>query len=231
MENVGKSYNQNEVIRDISLHVDQGEFVSVLGPSGCGKTTVFNIIAGLLEADRGELEVQGALGYMQQKDLLLPWKTVLDNIILPLILKGKPKQEARKQADAYLDLMGLRGYEHEYPYQLSGGMKQRANFLRTFMASQETMLLDEPFGALDSITKGKMQRWLLEIKTRLNLSILFITHDIEEAIFLSDRIYVISSKPGRIVKELEVSFFKEDKQERLVSEKLLKLKEEILTLL
>lgn len=231
LEHIGKSYRQTEVIRDISLNVDKGEFVSIIGPSGSGKSTVFNIISGLLEADRGRLEVESAVGYMQQKDLLLPWKTVMDNIVLPLDLKGIRKEEARRKADSYLDLMGLRGYEQVYPYQLSGGMKQRASFLRTFMASQDIMLLDEPFGALDSITKGKMQRWLLEIKNRLNLTILFITHDIEEAIFLSDRIYVLSSRPGTIVREMELSFHKENKQERLVSEELLRIKEEILTLL
>jgi ABC-type nitrate/sulfonate/bicarbonate transport system ATPase subunit len=165
---------------------------------------------------------------MQQKDLLLPWKKVIENVILPLDIKGDNKQASRERAIKYIKLMGLEGYDDKYPYQLSGGMKQRASFLRTFLASEEIMLLDEPFGALDSITKGKMQKWLLEMKAKLNNTILFITHDIEEAVFLSDRIYVMSSKPGVIKEEIEVNFCKEDKLSRLLSQELLKLKEDII---
>lgn len=231
LENVTKSYNNEEVLKEISIYVSKGEFVSILGPSGCGKSTLFNIITGLVPQDEGNFSVKGNIGYMQQKDMLLPWKTILDNVVLPLDLKGLSRKASRDRANEYFDIMGLKGYEEKYPYELSGGMKQRASFLRTFLSSEEIMLLDEPFGALDAITKGKMQKWLLEMKNILNNTIVFITHDIEEAIFMSDRIYVMSSKPGTIQKEFFIEFFKENKHQRLVSEKLLKLKEEIISIL
>jgi ABC-type nitrate/sulfonate/bicarbonate transport system ATPase subunit len=181
--------------------------------------------------DGGTLQVNAEIGYMQQKDLLLPWKTVLDNIVLPLDLKGFDKKSSRAKADSFIDRVGLRGYEQSYPNQLSGGMKQRASFLRTFMASGEIMLLDEPFGALDSITKGNMQTWLLEVQEALGVTILFITHDIEEAILLSDRIYVLSSRPGMVKKEIAVEFGRGNKRERLVNPELLIMKEAIKKLL
>lgn len=231
LKNINKSFDNEKTLNDISLYVNKGEFISVLGPSGCGKSTLFNIITGLLSFDKGTLQVKGEIGYMQQKDLLLPWKTVIDNVVLPLDIRGENKKESREKAKNYIEIMGLKGYENKYPRMLSGGMKQRASFLRTFLSSEEIMLLDEPFGALDSITKGNMQKWLLEMKNTLNNTILFITHDIEEAIFLSDRIYVMSASPGEIKKEICIDFFKENKKERLTSEKLLNLKEEILNIL
>lgn len=231
VEHVDKSYGSTEILKDISLTVRRGEFVSVLGPSGSGKSTLFNIITNLAPSDRGTIGVNGEIGYMQQKDLLLPWKTVLDNIVLPLDLKGMDKKASRAKADELIDRIGLRGYEGKYPSQLSGGMKQRASFLRTFLASGEIMLLDEPFGALDSITKGHMQKWLLEVQEALNVTILFITHDIEEAIFLSDRIYVLSARPGTIKEELTVGFNREHKQERLINPELLIMKDAIKQLL
>lgn len=231
LKSVCKSYEYQEILKDISLNISKGEFVSILGPSGCGKTTLFNIITGLTSADKGTLLVSGNIGYMQQKDLLLPWKNIIDNVVLPLDIKGVSKKDSREKAHKYIEMMGLKGYEEKYPYQLSGGMKQRASFLRTFLSSEEIMLLDEPFGALDSITKGKMQKWLLEIKNILNSTILFITHDIEEAIFLSDRIYVMSSKPGTIKEEIVLDFFKENKVNRLLSQELLNIKEHIIEIL
>lgn len=231
LENISKSFDNVSILKDISIDIKKGEFVSILGPSGCGKSTLFNIITGLSTADTGSLSVRGEIGYMQQKDLLLPWKTIMDNVVLPLDIKGENKKISRNKADSYLEMMGLKGYEGKYPYQLSGGMKQRASFLRTFLSSEEIMLLDEPFGALDSITKGKMQKWLLEMKNTLNNTILFITHDIEEAIFLSDRIYVMAAKPGVIKEEIVLDFYKDDKEKRLVSEELLKVKKDILKIL
>ncbi|BBH23276.1 nitrate ABC transporter ATP-binding protein [Paenibacillus baekrokdamisoli] len=231
LDHISKSYGPSEVLKDVSLEIRKGEFVSVLGPSGSGKSTLFNIITGLVPADKGTLQVNGEIGYMQQKDLLLPWKTVLDNIVLPLDLKGSDKKASRAKADSLIDRVGLRGYEHCYPSQLSGGMKQRASFLRTFLSSGEIMLLDEPFGALDSITKGSMQAWLLEVQEALDVTILFITHDIEEAIFLSDRIYVLSSRPGVVKEEIAVGFGSENKRERLVDPELLRMKEAIKGLL
>ncbi|MFF2015831.1 ABC transporter ATP-binding protein [Paenibacillus sp. NPDC058177] len=231
LDGISKSYGSAEILKDVSLHIRKGEFVSILGPSGSGKSTLFNIITGLLPADRGTLDVHGEIGYMQQKDLLLPWKTVLDNIVLPLDLKGSNKEASRSKAVSLMDRIGLKGYEHRYPSELSGGMKQRASFLRTFLASGEIMLLDEPFGALDSITKGSMQAWLLEVQEAFNVTILFITHDIEEAIFLSDRIYVLSSRPGVVKEELTVSFDQKNKRDRLINPELLVLKETIKGLL
>ncbi|MED4461040.1 ABC transporter ATP-binding protein [Metabacillus fastidiosus] len=231
LNNINKSYNDMRILQDISLFVEYGEFVSIIGPSGSGKSTLFNIITGLTDADSGDQKISTNIGYMQQKDLLLPWKTVMDNICLPLQIKGVSTKEARQIVKQYLDMTGLRGYENKYPNQLSGGMRQRASFLRTFLTSQDTMLLDEPFGALDSITKSKMQKWLLEIKEKLNITILFITHDIEEAIFLSDRIYVLGAKPGIIKSVISLDFHKEEKTMRLVSNELLETKNEILKLL
>jgi putative hydroxymethylpyrimidine transport system ATP-binding protein len=231
LQNVSKSFDNEKILKDISLHVNKGEFVSILGPSGCGKSTLFNMITGLTPVDEGSLSVKGDIGYMQQKDLLLPWKTILRNVVLPLDIKGADKNASREKASKYIEMMGLKGYESKFPYQLSGGMRQRASFLRTFLSSEEIMLLDEPFGALDSITKNKMQKWLLEMKNTLNNTILFITHDIEEAVFLSDRIYVLSSRPGVIKEEIAVGFYKENKLDRLLSQELLKIKEDILKIL
>lgn len=231
LDRIGKRYDGADILNDVSLSVRKGEFVSILGPSGSGKSTLFNIVTGLTPADRGELQVSAEIGYMQQKDLLLPWKSVLDNVALPLRLKGLDKKEARSRANAWIDRVGLRGYENRYPGQLSGGMKQRASFLRTFLASGELMLLDEPFGALDSMTKSGMQTWLLEMQEALGATILFITHDIEEAIFLSDRIYVLSSRPGYVKEERIVGFGLENKRDRLVDPRLLRMKDEIRQLL
>jgi ABC-type nitrate/sulfonate/bicarbonate transport system ATPase subunit len=168
---------------------------------------------------------------MQQKDLLLPWKTILKNVVLPLDIRGEDKKASIEKAMKYIDVMGLKGYENKFPYELSGGMKQRASFLRTFLSSEEIMLLDEPFGALDSITKGKMQKWLLEMKNTLGNTVLFITHDIEEAVFLSDRIYVLSSRPGVIKEEIAIDFCKGNKVNRLLSQELLNIKNHILEIL
>lgn len=231
IKNVTKSFDSETILKDISLDVKAGEFVSILGPSGCGKSTLFNIITGLIKAESGEVKVSGDIGYMQQKDLLLPWKTVIKNVVLPLDIKGVNKKESREKAQKYIEVMGLKGYENKYPYELSGGMRQRASFLRTFLSSEEIMLLDEPFGALDSITKGNMQKWLLEMKDMLNRTIVFITHDIEEAIFLSDSVYVLGSKPGIVKKKFNLDFFKEDKTKRLFSKELLEYKSSIIELL
>lgn len=231
LNKIEKKYGNVEVLKDVSIHINKGEFVSILGPSGCGKSTLFNIVTGLTSKDSGEIKVNGTIGYMQQKDLLLPWKTIMENVALPLILKKVDKSLWQERVRKYLPVVGLEGYEDKYPSELSGGMKQRASFLRTLMASEDIMLLDEPFASLDSITKGNMQRWLLEMKNKLNNTILLITHDIDEAIFLSDRIYVLTSKPATIKKEIVLDFNVNDKLERLLSTKALKLKEEILKML
>jgi ABC-type nitrate/sulfonate/bicarbonate transport system ATPase subunit len=196
----------------INLGVPEGRFASIIGPSGCGKTTLFNIIAGLEQPTQGEVTVDGQnvtgmigiVGYMLQKDLLFPWRTVLDNICLGMELRGVPMREARERAMPYLVRYGLGGFEDRYPAALSGGMKQRAALLRTLLYDSDIVLLDEPFGALDAQTKSLMQDWLLQLWADFRKTILFVTHDLDEALFLSDEIYVLSARPGRIKAKIEV---------------------------
>ncbi|HBG4973479.1 TPA: ABC transporter ATP-binding protein [Clostridioides difficile] len=228
IENVSKTYKDIEVLKDISIDVYEGEFVSILGPSGCGKSTIFNIITKLTDYDSGKVNINGKYSYMYQKDLLLPYKTIMDNVSLPLVLKKEKKSKARSMVKPYFEVFGLSGYEDKHPSELSGGMKQRANFLRTFINSNDIMLLDEPFGALDSLTKTSMQKWLLDVKKKVNSTILLITHDIDEAIMLSNRIYVISKKPSVVKKEFVIDSrnLNEDNLENII-----KLKKEIISLL
>lgn len=206
-----KSFGNVAVLKNITMHLSEGEFVSLVGLSGCGKTTIFNIVSGLDNPDSGSViidgkdytHITGRVSYMQQKDLLLPWKKVIDNVALPLYLKGVKKQEAQAIASEYFELFGLKGFEKAYPFQLSGGMRQRAALLRTYLFSKDIILLDEPFGALDAINRDKLQLWLKEILKKLGVSVLLITHDIDEAINLSDRLYVLSEKPSEIIAEVD----------------------------
>ncbi len=201
-----------KIIKNINLYVDDGEIVSIIGPSGSGKSTIFNILAGLLKASTGEVILDGKdisgesghISYMLQKDLLLPFKTVIDNVSLPMIIKGVKKEEARKKALAYFDEFGLSGTEYKYPKMLSGGMKQRAALLRTYLFEKDLALLDEPFSALDAITKEQIHKWYLDIIEKLGLSTLFITHDIEEAIMLSDRIYILKGRPATLSESIKI---------------------------
>lgn len=201
------------VLDGVDLAVAPGAFVSLIGPSGCGKSTMFNVIAGLLTPSDGVIVINGQdatgtigrVGYMLQKDLLLPWRTVLDNIILGLEIRGAPVQEARAYALPYLHRYGLGGFEHAYPAALSGGMRQRAALLRTLLFDGEIVLLDEPFGALDAHTRSRMQEWLLQIWQDFRKTVIFITHDVDEAIYLSDVIHVMVARPGRIVETLQVA--------------------------
>lgn len=228
IDNIKKTYEDIVVLDNMNIKVYEGEFVSILGPSGCGKSTIFNIIANLIDYDNGFVDINGDLSYMYQKDLLLPYKTIIDNVTLPMILNRENKDIAYNKVKKYFNIFGLEGYENKYPSELSGGMKQRANFLRTYITSNDIMLLDEPFGALDSITKFNMQKWLLEVKSKVNSTILLITHDIDEAIMMSDRIYVISKKPSSVKKEfiLDKNYYNEENIENIF-----KLKKEILELL
>lgn len=212
IKNVSKSFDGEKIIEDISIELHQGEIVSLLGVSGGGKTTLFNIISGLKMPDQGCVlldgkEVTGNPGnvsYMLQKDLMLPYRTMEDNVALPLLIKGMKKKEAREKAVSYFEQFGLSGTENMYPAQLSGGMKQRAALLRTYLFSEKVALLDEPFSALDMLTKRSMHQWYLDVMEKIQLSTFFITHDIDEAILLSDRIYLLTGKPGRITKELVI---------------------------
>lgn len=213
VRHVSVSFDGKAVLKDVSLTLHQGELVSILGVSGGGKTTLFNVISGLLKPDEGQVfldgeEVTGKPGkisYMLQKDLLLPYRTVQDNVALPLLLRGVKKQEARKQASALFAEFGLEGTQTKYPAQLSGGMRQRAALLRTYLFSQDIALLDEPFSALDTLTKSAIHKWYLDVMEHIRLSTLFITHDIDEAILLSDRIYLLTGKPGRVTEELVIT--------------------------
>jgi ABC-type nitrate/sulfonate/bicarbonate transport system ATPase subunit len=205
----GGSY---EALAPVSLDIDRGRFVSVIGPSGCGKSTLFNVIAGLQAPTSGRILLAGEditgligeVGYMLQKDLLLPWRTVLDNIVLGMEIRGVKRSEARRRALPYLERYGLGGFEHRYPSQLSGGMRQRAALLRTLLLDTDIVLLDEPFGALDAQTRQQMQEWLLQLWGDFGKTVVFITHDVDEAIFLSDQVCVMGNRPGRILEILPV---------------------------
>lgn len=236
VEGVTKTFDSETIIQDISLELREGEIVSLLGVSGGGKTTLFNIISGLSLPDEGSVwldneEVTGKPGnvsYMLQKDLLLPYRTILDNVALPLMIRGMKKKEARGKAVPYFAEFGLEGTQKKYPAQLSGGMKQRAALLRTYLFSQKVALLDEPFSALDMLTKQAMHEWYLDVMEKIKLSTLFITHDIDEAILLSDRIYLLTGKPGQITKEIVVRESKPRTQDFKLTEEFLQYKKEIL---
>ncbi|WP_455256826.1 ABC transporter ATP-binding protein [Peptoniphilus asaccharolyticus] len=236
VKNVEKSYESKKIIEDISIDLRKGEIISLLGLSGVGKTTLFNIISGVESPDSGEVILKGEeitakpghISYMLQKDLLIEQKTILDNIILPLRIKGVKKNIAVKKANEYLEMFGLLGYEKSYPNSLSGGMRQRAAFLRTYFASEEVVLLDEPFSALDAITKKEMHKWYKEISQRLNLSTIFITHDIDEALEMSDRIYLMIGSPGKIENEVVIRSIEGD---FTLTKEFLEYKKEILHLL
>lgn len=238
-EHITKAYGDNQVLQDISIHLEEGELVCVLGVSGVGKTTLFNILSGLVLPDQGQILLEnedvtgktGNLSYMLQKDLLLQHKTVQDNVALPLVLKGVKKKAAREQAAAYFKQFGLEGTELKYPSQLSGGMRQRAALLRTYMCGDRVALLDEPFSALDTLTRTAVQEWYLGVMEEIKLSTLFITHDIDEAILLSDRIYIMSGKPAIISEELVIEEPKPRDGEFLLSDTFLAYKRKIKSLL
>jgi putative hydroxymethylpyrimidine transport system ATP-binding protein len=216
LQNVSKIFDDTqasvEALVDINLFVLDNEFVSILGPSGCGKSTLLRIIAGLDDDYKGNVFVGGkdirgqkpSVCLMHQKDLLMPWKTVIENVTLPLDVKGIPKEERIKTAFPYMQEFGLAGFENMYPRQLSGGMRQRAALLRTFLCTGDVFLMDEPFASLDALTRFKMRQWLLEIWSNHRKAVLFVTHDIEEAVFLSDRIYVLSERPATVANIIEI---------------------------
>lgn len=214
--NISKSFHGDgkivQAVEGISLSVKPGEFITVLGPSGSGKSTLFNLIAGLLEPDTGEICIDGdrcadrigMVGYMPQRDLLLPWRSVLDNVVLAQDVREVPREESYLRAQELLPLFGLEGFEQVYPSSLSGGMRQRAALLRTLLTDRDILLLDEPFGALDALTRRELQDWLLDVWRHFNQTVVFVTHDVEEALYLGDRVIVLSARPGRVVHELKV---------------------------
>ena len=208
-EGIAKAYDGRVIIQDVSLHLEQGELVCLLGTSGAGKTTLFHSLSGLERPEQGRVLLfgeeitgyPGRISYMLQRDLLLPHKKILDNVALPLIIQGEKPGQAREKARSYFRQFGLEGTQDKYPAQLSGGMRQRAALLRTFLGSRGVVLLDEPFSALDALTKREIHQWYMEMMDQLKLTTLFITHDIDEAILLSDRVYILSGHPGTITAE------------------------------
>ena len=206
------SYGSREVLRDLDLHVQPGEFVSILGPSGSGKSTFFSVLTGGTQPGAGTVLVDGAplenpgrqFAYMPQADALLAWRKVIDNLTLGLEVQGVRRSIARQRVESLIPVFGLEGFEHEYPFNLSGGMKQRAALLRTVVQERDVLLLDEPFGALDALTRTQMQRWLEGVWEQFHWTVVLITHDVREAVFLSDRIYVFSARPASVVAEVEV---------------------------
>ena len=236
VDHVSKSFDGQKILEQISLELREGEIVSLIGVSGGGKTTFFNLISGLTVPDEGKIWLEdaeitgkpGMISYMLQKDLLLPYRTIVDNVALPLVIKGMKKSEARKKAAGYFEQFGLSGYEKKYPAQLSGGMKQRAALLRTYLFSEKVALLDEPFSALDMLTKSAVHEWYLDVMEKIHLSTIFITHDIDEAILLSDRIYLLTGRPGKLTKEVVIKEPKPRRKDFNLSEEFLNYKKEIL---
>ncbi|MCK5847698.1 MAG: ABC transporter ATP-binding protein [Caldisericia bacterium] len=238
VDNVSLSWKNQKILNNISIKVQTGQNVSIIGPSGCGKSSLLHIIAGLVNPSHGDIYLDninctgksGVTGYMQQKDVLFPWKTVLENTALPLILTGVKKEEALKEASSFFQDFGLNGFQNYLPKELSGGMKQRAALLRTHMMKKDTLLLDEPFGALDSLTRKSMQIWLLKMCTTIKSSILLVTHDIEEAIFLSDEIIILSSLPGTIINQFHVKTPRQNRTENFyIDSEMTNLKMKILS--
>ena len=238
-EHITKSYGDRVIIQDISVSLQEGELISLLGLSGSGKTTLFHVLSGLTAPEEGHVYLNGEdvtsrpgkISYMLQKDLLLPHKKVIDNVALPLLLKGMKKKEAREKAMPYFAQFGLEGTQLQYPAQLSGGMRQRAALLRTYLSSEGVALLDEPFSALDMITKGQMHAWYQEVMAKIHLSTIFITHDIDEAILLSDRIYLLTGVPGQIRHELRILPPRSERKDFNLQEEFLGYKRQILSIL
>lgn len=217
-----------QALNDVSLSVDDGEFVALIGPSGSGKSTLLDIVAGLFAQTGGDVAIDGEVlstrqrlghaAYMRQRDLLMPWRSALDNAALALEVHGVPKGRARQMARDRFPEFGLAGFEDAYPAQLSGGMRQRVAFLRTVLTERRLLLLDEPFGALDALNRVALQTWLLTLWDREQHGVILVTHDVDEAIFLADRVVVLSARPGRIVHEEQIALPRPRDREMVTSE-------------
>ncbi|RAN85272.1 ABC transporter ATP-binding protein [Bacillus sp. SRB_331] len=233
--NVSFHYDEKPIINELNASIQDKEFVSIIGPSGCGKSTLFRLITGLEEAGTGQIELtetkSHSVGYMPQKDMLLPWRTIIENAALPLECQGVQKKEAQVKAKELLHKFGLQGYEKKYPKDLSGGMRQRVSFIRTLLTGGEILLLDEPFSALDALTKASLQEWLFEQWKEWEKTILFITHDVEEALFLSNRILVVENQPIATLTERIVPLDRNRTRKDLYKPEVLALKEELLSML
>jgi ABC-type nitrate/sulfonate/bicarbonate transport system ATPase subunit len=239
LDDLRKAYPGLPVLDGVTFDVAPGEFVSVIGPSGCGKSTLFNVIAGLERPDSGRVLVDGEdatgrvdpFAYMPQQDLLFPWRTVLDNTTLGLEVAGMSRRAARERARPLFAEFGLSGFESAHPYELSGGMRQRAALLRTVVQDRAVLLLDEPFGALDSLTRTDMQTWLDDVRTRFGWTVLLITHDIREAVFLSDRVLVLGPRPTHVRREVNVDLPRPRVIGLITSPQFAAIEEELLTVL
>lgn len=229
----GRKKKRVDVLEQVSLTVGPEEFVSIIGPSGCGKSTLFHIIGGLLDPDQGDVYLNGQLmtgqkgmiSYMPQQPALFPWRTIEENVILAKEVAGAPIRMAKEEARKWLAQVGLEGYEKSYPHELSGGMQQRVAFLRALLSDKQLMCLDEPFSALDALTRIDMQRWLLHMWERNKRSVLFVTHHMEEALLLSDVIYVLSAKPAIVLERIEVPFARPRPEEIVHERSFLDLKQ------
>lgn len=237
IENLSFQYDGYHVLEGIHLQLHQGETVAILGPSGVGKTTLFNLIAGIHEVQAGRIEIDGSkeikgkVSYMLQKDMLYPHYTVVENIMLPRIIQGENKRKAREFAQNLLDSFGLREWENYYPHALSGGMRQRVAFMRTAAFGRQWLLLDEAFSALDAITRRQLHQWFIDYRQEMGWSSLIITHDVDEALILSDRIYVINGQPGRITYELAVDVQHQNVEDIIFENQFLEAKRKLLAAL
>lgn len=232
IEHLGKSFDSQPILDDVNFQVEKSEFVSVLGPSGSGKSTLFHLIGGLYKPDHGDIYLdgeivtgkKGIISYMPQSPSLLPWRTILDNVLLGGEITGKYDKDSALEM---IQKAGLTGYESAYPSQLSGGMKQRASFIRSLLSPQLLICLDEPFSALDEFTRIEMQHWLLTIWEEHKRSVLFVTHNIEEALYLSDRIIVLSDRPAKVKREFTIPFTRPRQESLLLTNEFLQWKKQI----
>lgn len=214
IKNLSYSFGNSKILKNINLNIEDNEIVSIIGTSGVGKSTLFNLIAGILDLQEGEITIDGSsdykskVAYMLQKDLLFEHKTIVENIILPLIINKIEKKVAIEEAKKILKTFALLDYANKYPKQLSGGMRQRIALIRTYMFKRKIFLLDEAFSALDAITKRELHSWYLKLANDFKLTTILITHDVEEAVLLSDKIYILANKPGEIIKEIKIELDK-----------------------
>ena len=242
VEDIDYTYTQSQKIhalRDISFTVNAGKLVSFSGPSGCGKSTLLNLISGLLVPSKGTIYVNGenssscvgCVAFMPQRDTLFPWRTVEKNAVLGAEILGISPEIAFQKASDLYDLFGLSGFEKSWPSELSGGMRQRLALLRTFLIPRNTILLDEPFGSLDALTRREMQQWIQKIWNQDRRTIILVTHDVEEAILLSDTIYILSERPGSIIQHFDIRLKRPRKQEVINSTEFAQIKSEIFQVL
>lgn len=230
-KNVSFSYKEDnyELIRDLSFNVEKEDFISIIGASGCGKSTIFRLINGLEKLDNGTIESNAKCSYMPQRDLLFPWRTILENVNLPAELKNSKKENTLLKAEDILKNVGLLDYKDSYPSMLSGGMRQRVSFARTLVTGAELLMLDEPFSALDFLTRLSMQKWLLDQWVKNKKTILFVTHDVDEAIFLSKKIFVIADKPINEFLEYKIDYGYPRDREMMSDPKIIELKKELIS--